>query len=53
MPYAELGRRRIQINIKSQMIGFWLSIVNVKESNTSKPLNTIIIKEQENGFVGF
>ena len=28
MLHAELGRHPIQINIKSRMIGFWLSIVN-------------------------
>ena len=27
---AELGRHRIHINIKSRMLGFWLSIVNIK-----------------------
>ena len=32
MLHAELGRHPIQINIKSRMIGFWLSIVNGKES---------------------
>ena len=32
MLHAELGRHLIQINIKSRMIGFWLSISNRKES---------------------
>ena len=31
------------------MVGFWLSIlVNGKESKLSKPLNTVMLKEQEN-----
>ena len=30
MLHAELGRHPIQNNIKSRMIGFWLSIVNGK-----------------------
>ena len=38
MLHAELGRRPIEINIKSRMIGFWLSLVNGKESKLSKIL---------------
>ena len=33
--HAELGRHPIQINIKSRMIGFWLSIDKGKESKLS------------------
>ena len=38
MLHAELGRRQIEINIKSRMIGFWLSLVNGKETKLSKIL---------------
>ena len=30
MLHAEIGRHPIQINIKSKMIGFWLSVANGK-----------------------
>ena len=39
----------IQINIKSRMMGFWLSIVNGKESKLSKLLYSIMLKEHEKG----
>ena len=45
MLHAELGRQPIQINIKSRMIGFWLSIVNGKESKLLKLLYSIMLKE--------
>ena len=45
MLHAALGRHPIQI--KSRMIGFWLSIVNGKESKLSKLLYTIMLKEQK------
>ena len=35
MLHAELGRHPIQIDIKSRMIGFWLSIINGKGSKLS------------------
>ena len=38
MLHAELGRRPVEINIKSRMIGFWLSLVNGKETKLSKVL---------------
>ena len=38
MLHAELGRRPIEINIKSRVIGFWLSLVNGKEIKLSKIL---------------
>ena len=50
MLHVELGRHPIQININSRMIGFWLSIVNGKESKLSKLLYTIMLKKQENVF---
>ena len=53
MLHAEMGRHPIQINIKSRMIGFWLSIVNGKGSKSSKLLYTIMLKEQENVFYDF
>ena len=48
-----MGRHPIQINIKLRMIGFWLSIVNVKESKLSKLLYSIMLKEHENGSYNF
>ena len=53
MLHAELGRHPIQINIKSRMIGFWLSIVNGKESKLSKLLYSIMLKEHEKGSYNF
>ena len=49
MLHAALGRHPIQIYIKSRMIGFWLSIVNGKESKLSKSLYSIMLKEHEKG----
>ena len=49
MVHAELGRHRIQIIIKSRMIGFWLSIVNGKESKLSNILYSRMLKEHEKG----
>ena len=53
MLHAELGRHPIQINIKSRMIGFWLSIVNGKESKLSKLLYSIMLKEHKKGSYNF
>ena len=53
MLHAELGRHPIQINIKSRMTGFWLSIVNGKESKLSKSLYSIMLKEHEKGSYNF
>ena len=53
MLHAELGRHPIQINIKSRMIGFWLLIVNGKESKLSKSLYSIMLKEHEKGSYNF
>ena len=51
--HAVLGCHPIQINIKSRMIGFWLSIVNGKGSKISKLLYTIMFNEQEKGVNDF
>ena len=51
--HAELGRQLTQINIKSRMISFWLSVVNGKESKLSQLLYTIMLKEQEKGLYDF
>ena len=53
MLHTEMGWHPTQINIKSRMIGFWLSIVNGKESKLSKLFYTIMLKEQEKGFYDF
>ena len=53
MLHAESGRHPIQINIKSTILGFWLSIVNRKESKLSKLLYSIMLKEHEKGFYNF
>ena len=53
MLHAELGRHLIQINIKSRMISFWLSIVNGKESKLLKLLYSIMFKEHEKGSYKF
>ena len=43
----------VQINIKSRMIGFLLSIVSVKESKFSKLMYSIMLKEHEKGSSDF
>ena len=53
MLHSEFGRHPIQINIKSRMIGFWLSNVNGKESKLSKLLYSIMLKEHEKGSYNF
>ena len=53
MLHGELGRHPIHINIKSRIIGFWLSIVNGKESKLSKLLYSIMLKEHEKGPYNF
>ncbi|MCG8113215.1 MAG: reverse transcriptase domain-containing protein [Candidatus Thiodiazotropha taylori] len=53
MLHAELGRRPIQINIKSRMISFWLSIINGKESKLSKLVYKIMFNEHENGLYDY
>ena len=51
--HAELERQLTQINIKSRMISFWLSVVNGKESKLSQFMYTIMLKEQEKGLYDF
>ena len=53
MLHAALGRHPIQINIDSRMISFWLSIVNGKESKSSKLMYSIMFKEHEKGSYHF
>ena len=53
MLHAELRRHPVQINIKSRMICFWLSVVNGKESKLSKLLYSIMLKEHEKGSYNF
>ena len=50
MLHAQLGRHPQQINIKPRMIGFWLSIVNGKESKLSKLLYSINALRTRKGF---
>ena len=45
MLHAELGRLPIEINIKNRMVGFWLSIVNGKETKLSNILYKILLHE--------
>ena len=49
MLHAELGRRPIEINIKSRMIGFWLSLVNGKETKLSKILYQKMLHDYNTG----
>ena len=53
MLHAELEGHPIQINIKSRMKGFWLSIVNGKETKLSKLLYSILLQEHKKGFNNF
>ena len=49
MLYAELGRRPLEIQIKSRMIGFWLSLVNGSQSKISKKLYDIMLRGSYRG----
>ena len=50
MLYAELGRRPIDINIKSRMISFWISLVNDENRNKiSKRIYEIMRAEYDRG----
>ena len=53
MLHAESRRHIIQINIKSRVIGFWISVVNEISSKLSKLLYTVMLKDQEKGFYDF
>ena len=43
MLYAELGRKPINISIKNRMIGYWLNIINSKNSKLSNLLYNILL----------
>ena len=45
MLHTELGRWPLQINIKKRMIGYWISIINGKQSKLSKLLYNILLNE--------
>ena len=43
----------MQINIKSRVIGFWLSTINGKKSKLSKLFYKVMPREQEKGVYDF
>ena len=46
MLYAELGRKPIDIHIKSRMIGYWISLVNSENTNKfSRKIYDIMLAE--------
>ena len=49
MLQAELGRNPIDITIKTRLIGFWINILNGKESKLSKSLYNILFHQYCNG----
>ena len=49
----ELGRRPLQINIKNRMIGFWISIINGKNSKLTNLLYNTLYNENELGNYNF
>ena len=49
MIYGELGRKPLDINIKSRMIGYWITVVNAKEQKLSKLLYNILLHETNSG----
>ena len=49
MLYAELGRKPIAISIKNRMIGYWLNIINSKNSKLSNLLFNILLHEYNAG----
>ena len=49
MLYAELGRKPIAISIKNRMIGYWLNIINSKNSKLSYLLYNILLHEYNAG----
>ena len=49
MLHAELGIKAVDIKIKTRMIGFWLNIVNSKESKLSKLLYKFLLCEYNGG----
>ena len=51
--HAELGRNPLILNIKNRMIGYWISIINGKNSKLSKLLYTILVHGHEHGNYDF
>lgn len=49
MLYAELGRRPLEIQIKSRMIGYWISLVNAPNTKFSQNLYRLMLAESING----
>ena len=49
MLHAELGRRPIDVTIKTRLIGFWMNIINGKESKVSKLLYDILFHQYRSG----
>ena len=49
MLHAELGRRPIDVTIKTLLIGFWMNIINGKESKLSKLLYDILYHQYCSG----
>ena len=49
MLQAELGCMPVDIKIKTRMNGFWLKIVNSKDTRFSKILYKFLLTEFENG----
>ena len=49
MLHAELGCKAVDVKIKTHMIGFWLNIVNGKESKLSKLLYKFLLGECDGG----
>ena len=47
--HAELGHRTVEINIKSRMIGFWVWLVNGKETKHSKVLYKKMLRDYNAG----
>ena len=49
MLHAEVGCKAVDVKIKTRMIGFWLNIVNGKESKLSKLLYKFPLGENDAG----
>ena len=50
MLYAELGRMPVEVTVKSRMIGYWLSLVNGKETKLSTLLYKKLLHEYNAGY---
>ena len=49
MVYAEMGTKPIDTYIKSHMIGYWLTIINIENSKLSKIMYNIMYSESLQG----